>query len=80
MMKRDVTLTYAPIITAELSAKVAAPSCGGEVSFVGTVRDHTGDKQVTHLFYECYEPMALKELNKIVDTAFEKWARINWSL
>lgn len=73
MMKRDVALTYEPINTVDLSEKVAAPSCGGEVSFVGAVRDHTGDKQVTHLFYESYELMALKELNKIVDAAFEKW-------
>jgi molybdopterin synthase catalytic subunit len=38
-------------------------------SFVGTVRNHTKGKSVTRLEYECYESMAVKEIQKIADKA-----------
>lgn len=41
--------------------------------FIGTVRNKTADKQVVSLDYEAYDPMAKKEIQKIVDRATEKW-------
>lgn len=45
------------------------PACGGIASFIGTVRNHTKGKSVTRLEYECYESMAVKEIQKIADKA-----------
>ncbi len=44
-------------------------SCGGIALFVGTVRNKTKDKEVTLLDFSTYKPMAIKEMQKIVDKA-----------
>lgn len=44
---------------------VASPDCGGVVFFVGNVRNETKGKKVLKLFFECYEPMAIAEMEKI---------------
>lgn len=41
--------------------------------FIGTTRQFTGEQETTTLFYECYEPMALSEMNKLITRASEKW-------
>ncbi|MGC6284441.1 MAG: molybdenum cofactor biosynthesis protein MoaE [Polaribacter sp.] len=43
--------------------------CGGIVNFVGTVRNDTSGKEVKQLDFSSYEPMALKEMQKIADRA-----------
>ena len=49
-------------------------SCGGIVVFVGTVRNATQNKEVTLLDFSAYEPMALKEMQKIANLALEKFS------
>ena len=49
-------------------------SCGGITAFVGTVRNATQNKEVTLLDFSGYEPMALKEMQKIADLALEKFS------
>jgi molybdopterin synthase catalytic subunit len=49
------------------------PQSGGIDIFIGTVRDSTKGKKVLRLEFEAYEPMALKEMEKIANHAFEKW-------
>jgi molybdopterin synthase catalytic subunit len=51
-----------------------SPQSGGIDVFIGTVRDSTKGKSVTRLEFEAYEPMAIKEMEKIAARAFEKWA------
>lgn len=43
------------------------PSCGGVVSFLGVVRadDHGG--RVTGIYYECYDVMAEREIEAIIE-------------
>ncbi|MEQ9424943.1 MAG: molybdenum cofactor biosynthesis protein MoaE [Cyclobacteriaceae bacterium] len=41
--------------------------------FIGTVRNKTSDKSVARLEYEAYDAMAIKEIQKILDTAKSKW-------
>jgi molybdopterin synthase catalytic subunit len=53
---------------------VASPASGAIITFDGTVRDNARGKQVTHLSYEAYPEMALKELQKIRDQAMLRWA------
>jgi len=48
-------------------------SCGGIALFVGTVRNSTQNKTVTLLDFSAYEPMALKEMQKIADLALTKF-------
>ena len=50
-----------------------SPECGGIDVFIGTVRNNTKGKPVTRLEFEAYEVMALREMEKIATTAFEKW-------
>jgi molybdopterin synthase catalytic subunit len=52
---------------------VMSPQSGGIDVFIGTVRDTTKGKTVIRLEFEAYEPMALKEMNKIAEQAFAKW-------
>lgn len=58
-----------------VSAIEAAQTAGaGAVNvFIGTVRNKTADKQVKSLDYEAYDPMAKKEIRKIIDQAKAKW-------
>lgn len=44
-------------------------SCGGINAFIGTVRRWNKGEEVTHLDFECYEPMAISELEKIATQA-----------
>ncbi|WP_374949322.1 molybdenum cofactor biosynthesis protein MoaE [Mucilaginibacter sp.] len=52
---------------------VMSPDSGGIDVFIGTVRNATKGKTVIKLDFEAYEPMAIKEMNKIAEQAFEMW-------
>ena len=52
---------------------VMTPESGGIDVFIGTVRNATKGKKLLRLEFEAYEPMALKEIEKIAVKAFEKW-------
>lgn len=41
--------------------------------FIGTVRNHAQGKKVEKLVFEAYEPMALKEMNRIAEQAIKLW-------
>jgi molybdopterin synthase catalytic subunit len=78
-MKKLVELTKNPIDTAVLLEAISNPDAGGEVLFVGTTRGKTicsseGTTQHTQfLVYEAFEPMALRQLNHLVDMAQQQW-------
>ena len=50
-----------------------APDCGGIDVFIGTVRNLTKGKTVVRLEFEAYEKMAISEMRKLCEQAFEKW-------
>jgi molybdopterin synthase catalytic subunit len=55
---------------------VQTPECGGVAVFVGNVRNVTQGKAVTKLFFECYEPMALLEMEKIAQHMIDQmWVK-----
>jgi len=61
----EIILTSEPLSTEQCRAYISDPYCGGEVIFVGTVRNHTKGKTVLRLEFEAYEPMAISEMTKI---------------
>ncbi len=48
--------------------------CGGNCLFIGTARNKNKGEEVTHLNFESYEPMAVKELEKICAEALERFS------
>jgi molybdopterin synthase catalytic subunit len=68
-----ILVTDSPLNTVEIIKSVEAPEGGAVNVFIGTVRNATKGKEVLKLEFEAYEPMATKELNKIVDKARAKW-------
>jgi len=48
-------------------------TCGGIALFVGTVRNSTQNKTVNQLEFTAYEPMAIKEMNKIALKAIDQF-------
>ncbi|HDP81467.1 MAG TPA: molybdenum cofactor biosynthesis protein MoaE [Spirochaetes bacterium] len=68
-----VRLQTEPLDIAALGKGVGGSGDGAILSFVGTARDSSGGREVLYLFYEAYEAMALKELEKIARHAVERW-------
>lgn len=52
---------------------LATPAAGGIDIFIGTTRRWTGEDETVRLEYECYEPMALKEIGQLLAAATERW-------
>jgi molybdopterin synthase catalytic subunit len=52
-------------------------SCGACVQFEGWVRDHNEGQRVLRLEYEVYEPLAVKEGNRIIHEAMGKYGVSN---
>jgi len=50
---------------------VQDPACGGICLFVGTIRNHNKGETVTRLEFSSYDPMALREMEKIAQEAAE---------
>jgi molybdopterin synthase catalytic subunit len=52
---------------------VMSPQSGGIDVFIGTVRNVTKGKPVVKLEFEAYIPMAISEINKIIQQTLERW-------
>ncbi len=70
---RRIELQEAPLDTAALVKTVGTKEDGAVLTFIGTARRGSMGKSVTHLHYEAYESMAIKELGKIADEACSRW-------
>jgi len=68
-------LTDQPIDVAAVEREVAHPGAGAAVTFVGSVRDHTGPHAVNALEYEAYPEMAERFLARIGGECVEKWPK-----
>lgn len=58
-------LTWQPIDTRALIARIVAGEDGAVVNFEGVVRNNSKGRETLYLEYECYEPMAIKTLAEI---------------
>lgn len=62
-----------PISVIEVLDAVGGDGFGGTVTFTGTVRDCSRGRDVAHLEYEAYVPMAERVLARIGDEIAEQW-------
>ena len=46
---------------------------GAITTFLGTVRGSGAEGEVKNLFFEAYKPMAIKEMDKLIEEARMKW-------
>lgn len=69
-----IAIRAEPIDPGALVAEVGRPDAGAIALFVGTARDHSGDRTgVTHLDYEAYLEQVEPKVAEIVDEARERW-------
>ena len=73
MQNIDIKISEQPITSTEAEAFVTNEECGGIVTFVGTARKFTKNKEVVRLEFEAYEPMAIKEMTKIAQQIMEQF-------
>ncbi len=78
LYKRNKLFKQIQISTTSLNTQssidwIMSPESGGIDVFIGTVRNATKGKKVIRLEFEAYEPMAIAEMEKIANQAFEKW-------
>lgn len=70
---RAFRFTREPIDPSAGRAALAHPDCGGYASFEGWVRDHNEGQRVRHLEYEAFEALAVREGERIVAEACERF-------
>jgi len=58
-------LTHNVLDAKAVMDKVCSPQCGAIVLFAGTTRDNFGGKEVKHLAYSSYEPLAIRTMTNI---------------
>ena len=69
----EVLLTNQVIDQEAITAKVRDSSNGAVVTFLGTTRGNTGERQVNYLEYEAYDSMAEKKLAEIILEIRKDW-------
>ncbi len=71
------SMTFTFLTTAlevdEFRKRLADPACGGYCSFEGWVRNNNEGHQVTRLEYEAFVELAVKEGERIVQEAIERF-------
>ena len=69
-------VTEDAIDIAEVRKAAADPEAGAVIVFVGTVRAHTHGKEVLHLDYEAYAPMATATFEQLAAQARERFSAL----
>ncbi len=66
-------LTTEPLDVGAIARRVVPANCGATVTLDGYARQWTKGKETLYLVYEAYQPMALRETEKIIGQAREKF-------
>jgi len=69
----DSYISADPLDMVALLQRAHHPGAGAVVLFSGEVRDNNRGREVTHLEYESYAPLAEKTIGGILQEAREKW-------
>jgi len=72
-MDTQVKILFEPLDIKACIDWVMSPQSGGIDVFIGTVRNVTKGKPVVKLEFEAYIPMAISEINKIIQQTLERW-------
>jgi molybdopterin synthase catalytic subunit len=62
-------LTFEPLDVGAIARRVVPETCGATVTLDGYVRQFTKERETLYLEYEGYEPMAVRELEKLIGQA-----------
>ena len=62
-------ITTEPLDVGAIARRVVPANCGATVTLDGYVRQFTKGRETLYLVYEAYEPMALKEMEKLIEKA-----------
>ncbi|OJW23556.1 MAG: molybdopterin converting factor [Planctomycetales bacterium 71-10] len=75
-----VEITESPLDHAALTERVRHANAGAVCTFLGTVREMTGERRTVHLDYEAYPEMAAKKLDELEAEARRRWPLIEVAL
>jgi len=75
-----IEITEQPIVVQKVIDAASLKEAGAINAFIGTVRNQTAGKKVVKLEYEAYEPMAIAEIQKIIDRAAQQWNLTGWAI
>ena len=68
-----IEITYDVLDPEAITNRVRSSTAGAVITFLGTTRDTTADRDVLYLEYEAYEPMAEKKLAEVAQEMMDKW-------
>jgi molybdopterin synthase catalytic subunit len=75
-----IEITASPIDHAAVTDRVRSSLAGAVCTFLGTVRELTGERRTVALAYEAYPEMALKKMAELEDEARRRWPIIEVAL
>jgi len=75
-----IEITSEPIDHVAAVERVRSPRAGAVCSFLGTVRELTGDLKTAYLDYEAYPEMARKKLAELEEQARSRWPIIELAM
>jgi molybdopterin synthase catalytic subunit len=75
-----IEITDSPIDHAAVTERVRSTLAGAVCTFLGTVRELTGDRKTVALMYEAYPEMAAKKLAELEIEARARWPIIELAL
>ncbi|MBH0228774.1 molybdenum cofactor biosynthesis protein MoaE [Halobacillus yeomjeoni] len=79
-MSRNYWITESELDVQEVVTKVTRRNAGAINTFIGTVREWTGDKKTLYLEYEAYRPMAEKKLAEIGREIEKRWPDVETAI
>jgi len=72
-----VQITDVPIAVEDIVSRLTRPEIGAVATFVGVVRGAEDREQISHLEYEAYQEMAIKEMRRICVEVKDRWNTIH---
>jgi molybdopterin synthase catalytic subunit len=75
-----IEITATPIDHASVTERVRSHLAGAVCTFLGTVRELTGERRTAFLEYEAYPEMALKKMTELEAEARRRWPVIDVAL
>lgn len=75
-----IEITQGPIDHAAITERVRSNRAGAVCSFLGTVREMTGERRTASLDYEAYPGMAEKKMAELEAEARQRWPIVDVAL